>query len=390
MNAQTSFLFSFGQRRHSHIRHLLESARADQKSTGRFPWGKKGVFSPDITMSIRIEEGVALGNFTTMRVGGKAHFFARVRTVQDIEEAARFAEDHGLRLLVLGGGSNLLISDAGVHGLVIKIELKGTSFETKGGEGSTRMILSGGEVWDDVVRRSVERGLWGIENLSLIPGTVGGAVVQNIGAYGKEVCEHVAWVEVYDIERMAVRMFGKSDCVFGYRSSIFKSNKKLVVTRVAIDLSLHPRPRLEHEDVRRYIAEHRDIALSPENIRAAVIAIRTAKLPSSSVGTAGSFFKNPIVSLETFLRLQEKFPELHVRSEDDGRRKLSAAWLLDNVGGWRGVRLGNVGTHERQALVVVNHGNASSREIFDFAQKMKASIYQKTGVMLEEEVVVVS
>jgi UDP-N-acetylmuramate dehydrogenase len=231
--------------------------------------------------------------------------------------------------------------------------------------------------------------LWGVENLSRIPGTMGGAIMQNIGAYGVEICECVAWVEVYDMERMAIKMFLRDECMFGYRTSIFKSDRNLIVVRAALDLSRGAFPRIAYEDVKNYFNTHAEFVPTLDRIREAVTVIRTAKLPGHCLGTAGSFFKNPLVSMQEFVRLQKEFPEIKAYPHKGDRIKISAAWLLDKVVGWRGVRRGNAGVYEHQALVLVNHGGASAQEVFDLAKEMKESVFNKTGVMLEEEVVII-
>lgn len=338
-------------------------------------------------MNIRIEEGIALAPLTTMLVGGAARFFVRIVNISQISEALSFARAKNIPLLVLGGGSNVLIPDAGFSGLIMKIECKGISFELDE-ESRVRMIAGAGERWDYVVESAVLERLWGIENLSLVPGTLGGAIVQNIGAYGVEVCDSVLWVEAYDMQAMKTKIFLRNECMFGYRTSIFKTNRNLIVVRVALELDREEKAQIDYEDVKKYFLIQKNNAPSLEDIRSAIIAIRTAKMPAFPLGTAGSFFKNPIVSADVFERLKRMYPEIKAYVQGDGTVKLSAAWLLDKVCGWRGVRRGNVGVYEKQALILVNYDGASAQEILNLAQEMKDNVFQKTEIVLEEEVVI--
>ncbi|MCK9344997.1 MAG: UDP-N-acetylmuramate dehydrogenase [Candidatus Pacebacteria bacterium] len=332
-------------------------------------------------MAIQILENVALAPMTTMRVGGDARFFARVGGIEELSEAVLWAQRKGLPIFILGGGANTLVSQDGFVGLVIKIEMKGISYD------GNRVTVEAGEWWDDVVCDIVAHDLWGVENLSLIPGTVGGAVVQNIGAYGAEICNTIFSVEALDIEKMQIKTFLQAKCEFGYRESIFKKNKNLVVLRVTLELKNDGVPNTEYEDVKKYFENKNIEAPSLQEIREAIVAIRTAKMPAPPLGTAGSFFKNPVVDMTTYETLKKEFPEIKAYMQGDNTVKLSAAWLIDHVGGWRGYRKGDAGVHEKQALILVNYGNASAEEMLSLAHEIKNNIKEKTNVTLEEEVV---
>lgn len=336
-------------------------------------------------MTIFIKEHIPLAPMTTMRVGGNARFLARVKSLADLRSAVAFARSRNLPIFVLGGGSNMLVPSKGFPGLVLKIEFKGISYEENGS--SIQVIAGAGEVWDDVVRDVVKRGLWGIENLSLIPGTIGGAVVQNIGAYGIEARDTIAWVEAFDMQIMKIKKFSRDECKFGYRESIFKKNSNLIVVRAALDLTHEGIPHIEYQDVKTFFTEKKITEPTLADVRNAVVAIRTAKMPAPPLGTAGSFFKNPVVSGEELERLKLAFPEIKAYPQGDGTVKLSAAWLLDKVGKWNGFRRGDAGVYEHQALVLVNYGNATTENILSLAQEMKNVIKEKTNVVLEEEVV---
>lgn len=334
-------------------------------------------------MAIHIEEQVSLAQFTTMRVGGDARFFVRVASTEELREAISFSRSRNLPFFVLGGGSNTLVSGAGFLGLVIKIEVKGIVFE------NNHVTAGAGEVWDDVVRDVVAHNLWGIENLSLIPGTVGGAAVQNIGAYGVEARETIFSVDAFDIEKMKIKTFLRDECAFGYRESIFKKNKNLIVVSVALDLSTEKTPHIDYEDVKKYFNDDKITTPSLREIREAIVSIRTKKMPSSPIGTAGSFFKNPVVSDTQYESLKKQFPDVKAYLQGDNTVKLSAAWLIDHVGHWRGFRKGDAGVHEKQALILVNYGTATADEMLSLAREIKKNTKEKTGVTLEEEVVMI-
>lgn len=331
-------------------------------------------------MAIQIQEQVPLAPFTTMRVGGNACFFMRVSTVEELSEAVLWAREKGLPVFILGGGANTLVAQEGFSGLVIKIEIKGIAYE------GNRVTASAGEWWDDVVRDVVAHDLWGIENLSLVPGTVGGAVVQNIGAYGVEARDTIFSVEALDIEKIQIKTFLNSECEFGYRESIFKRDKNLIVLRATFELKKDAEPNINYEDVKKYFEKSRVSAPSLLQIREAIIAIRSAKMPVPPLGTAGSFFKNPVVDMVMYETLKTQFSDIKANIQGDKTVKLSAAWLIDHVGGWRGYRKGDAGVHEKQALILVNYGNASADEIISLAREIKKDIKEKTNVMLEEEV----
>jgi len=336
-------------------------------------------------MNILIEENASLAPMTTMKVGGHARFFVRVKNIEEIKEAVSWAYQKKVQFFILGGGANTLVGEKGFSGLVIKIECKGISYK-KSGE-STSVVIGAGEIWDDIVRDAVKRGLWGIENLSLVPGTAGGAVVQNIGAYGATLGDVVKEVEAFDTKTMNTKVFLRDECASGYRESVFKKNHYLIVTRVTLILRQNGKPLSNYEDVKKYFLEKRITKPSLSDMREAIIAIRTAKMPAPPLGTAGSFFKNPIVSKGEFLRLQKEFPEIKTYPAGENQVKISAAWLLDKVGGFRGFRDGDAGTYEKQALILVNHGTATAGDMISLAEKIKKSIKEKTGVTLEEEVV---
>jgi UDP-N-acetylmuramate dehydrogenase len=335
---------------------------------------------------MNLQEHVSLAPLTTFKIGGVARFFVDCATTAEIQEALAFAELRNLSIFILGGGSNILISDSGFDGLVIKISLSGIIEETID-ENTIRVIAGAGENWDTFVAYTVSKKLYGIENLSLIPGMVGATPVQNIGAYGVEVKDTIDWVEVFDFKDKTLKKLSNTQCQFGYRDSYFKhEGKGLVVTRVAFMLSKTEKLSLDYKDLVNYFAEKKILA-TLESVRQAVIEIRTIKLPDIKIlGTAGSFFKNPIIAKSAYEQLRKTYPEMPAFPIDAQTVKIPAAWLLDKVCGFKGTRRGAIGVYENQALVLVNFGGGTAAEIKHLAADMIFEVLDKTGITLEREV----
>jgi UDP-N-acetylenolpyruvoylglucosamine reductase len=473
---------------------------------------------------MEIIKGKQLADMTTFRIGGKAKFFCSVKDKQDLKVAVDFAREKKLPIFILGGGSNILISDKGFDGLVIKIDIKGikvespeskvesqrgeasdTSFGELRGEPSGRELglgnrgivrrknvsdaetylrASAGENWDDFVGRTVSNGYGGLENLSLIPGTVGAAPVQNVGAYGVEVGDLIESVEVFDTEGSNFKILSKEECKFSYRNSIFKHEKgRCIITSVLFKLKKNTEPDISYKDLKDYFSQNDQVSMineqgkvesmpvqsqgeaadtsfggllgepsgrvrgmgnqgiarrknvsvaesdsinntldsrSPEQanepshesadspvdgfhgndkvtsiynssiteVREAIISIRMSKLPNlNKFGTAGSLFKNPIISKEKYLELKEKYSELPNFPEVDGRVKVPLAWIIDKVCGLKGKKFGKAGVHETQALVIVNYGDANFEDIEKVASEVERVVKEKTGIEIEREVI---
>ena len=339
--------------------------------------------------AMTIRENILLAPYSTFKVGGPSRYFAAVTNDDDVRDAVRFARENDLEIFVLGGGSNVLIADSGFPGLVIRMENKGVQWGVKGG--SSTAIADAGMTWDTLVALCVSRGLFGVENLSGIPGTVGASVVQNIGAYGVEIAERVEWIEVYDREDDSVRRIAAADAAFGYRESIFKhdAGKQLIVLRVAFLLSHKAELKREYKDIQSYIREVKPVT-SLLDMREAVLAIRSRKFPDlEKYGTAGSFFKNPIVEASAAARFLQRYPDAPNYPLLGGSVKLSAAWIIDHILHMRGVREGNVGTWSEQALVLINYGGASADEIKNFAAHIQERAFHETAIALEPEAVFV-
>jgi UDP-N-acetylmuramate dehydrogenase len=333
---------------------------------------------------MKIEKEKELKNLTTFRIGGKAEFFVEIRDADELHEALEWSSAQGLPYFVLGGGSNVLISDKGFAGLVIKNNIMGLEFLEDG-----TVIAGAGEEWDKVVEESVKRGLWGIENLSHVPGSAGAAPVQNIGCYGQELSETFLWAEVFDMHTKEIRKMDVNGCRFGYRNSVFKLKPgRYVVLRLALSLRKDGEPNLGYRDLAEHFAERSD-APSLKDIREALWHIRKRKgmvVSSDLPRSAGSFFKNPVVSKEVYEKLQIKYPEIVVYPVTDDLVKISAAYLIDKVCGLRGLRKGSVGINENQALAILNYGNAKAEDVDSLAESIVGQVKTKTGVELEREV----
>jgi UDP-N-acetylmuramate dehydrogenase len=342
-------------------------------------------------LGMELLENISMKDFTTFRTGGLARWFFCVRSIEDLKKAVVFAKQKKLPFFVLGGGSNVLVSDDGYAGVVIKMEIGGVNFEEK--ENGTAFVAVGaGENWDAFVAMTVARGLVGLENLSLIPGTVGATPVQNVGAYGREVKDVILEVETFDTKTLEIKKFSAEECRFGYRDSFFKTveGKKYIITRVTFALQKNGTLKTDYKDVQEYFLKHTITDAHVADVRNAIVAIRTAKLPDiREYGTAGSFFKNPSIPNGLANEVLKKYPDIPLYPAGPDTKKISAGWLLDRVCGLKGVETGHVGTYKNQALVIVNHGGATAKEVLEFAKTLQEQVKNKTGITLGFEVQVI-
>lgn len=338
---------------------------------------------------IRFSENYSLKQHNTFGIDARAKFFFEFTEPDDL--LVFFNSNESLKeekLIVIGEGSNILFLND-FDGLVIHPNIPGIQI-VKEDRQNIWLEVGAGEVWDELVQYVVDFGLGGIENLSLIPGSVGAAPVQNIGAYGQEVGNVVEKVKGFDLNTKLTREFSTEQCEFRYRNSIFKNTLKnsFIITSVVFKLEKFPEYILNYGQVEEKAKEKGEINLS--TIREAVIQIRQSKLPDvKDLGNAGSFFKNPEVDLELAEGLKLQFENIPVYPAKNSKTKLAAGWLIEKAG-WKGVREGEVGVHEKQALVLVNYGNATGQQIFDFSSKIKQSVLEKFGVELEREVICVT
>lgn len=333
---------------------------------------------------IRVFENSDLSARNSFKVHQQAAKIVEFDSNSDLQQV--FAEHITDRWMVMGGANNILFTRDIDFPIIIprneQIEIL-----SEGNEGVYVRVGAGLE-WDELVAWSVERGLWGLENLSLIPGKVGAAPVQNIGAYGAEAKDTIASVEMFFPEQGAFVTLAAEHCGFGYRESVFKHTLKgrVIITSVTFCLSKVAAPKLGYGDVEREVEARGGVSLT--NIREAICAIRRAKLPDTAVtGNAGSFFKNPIVEASVAQNLLEQYPDMpHYPTTDTTKVKLAAGWLIDQCG-LKGYSEGNVGVHSRQALVLINTtGNATGSEVIAFAGKVCQTVAQKFGITIEPEV----
>jgi UDP-N-acetylmuramate dehydrogenase len=332
-----------------------------------------------------IKENAPLSPLTTFQIGGPARYLISAQSLDDMQAGLKLAGEKALPVFILGGGSNLLVQDGGFYGVVIKIELAGVQVEEGEAPTSKVVIAEAGEGWDDLVERCVNEKLWGIENLSGIPGTVGGAVVQNIGAYGAALSEVLLWTEALDTTTGEVKRFTNAECLFGYRDSFFKHHANYIVLRAALGLSTTPAPNVSYKDLAKLFTSS---SVDIDAIRKAVLEIRKGKFPDLTVeGTAGSFFKNPIVTVEEAQALEEQYPGLEVFVMPETRGvKVPLAWLLDNVLKLKGERVGGARLYEKQPLVIAAAHNTKSSDVVALVEKIKTEVKDKLHIDIEPEV----
>ncbi|MEO1752088.1 UDP-N-acetylmuramate dehydrogenase [Thiofaba sp. EF100] len=332
---------------------------------------------------MHLEQHASLLAYNTFRVEARARYFLTLEQLADIPAFLGDARLQGLPRLILGGGSNILFR-ADFPGMVVRVALRG--LELLGEDDSHRFVrAAAGENWHDFVRWTVEQGWPGLENLSLIPGTVGAAPVQNIGAYGVELAEVCAAVEAVDLTTGEFHRFDRAACRFTYRDSLFKQQTgRWLITAVTFRLPKTFTPRLDYPGVREALGE---VEPTPLAVSDAICSVRRAKLPGlapGEPGSAGSFFKNPLVPAGQAEVLRASYPGLPAWPQPDGRAKLSAAWLIEQCG-WKGCREGDAGVYAKHALVLVNHGRATGAELWRLAEAIRASVRQRFGVDLEPE-----
>tara|TARA_R110002124_G_scaffold282114_1_gene457020 strand:+ start:2716 stop:3744 length:1029 start_codon:yes stop_codon:yes gene_type:complete len=334
---------------------------------------------------LSILENFDLTDLNTMGVSSKASFFTDAGSVEELKEAIHFAKDKKLEILVLGGGSNILFKN-NFKGLVLLNSLGGKKFISK--KDKVEVTVSAGENWHELVLFCVKRGLGGIENLSLIPGSVGAAPIQNIGAYGAELQDVFVSLEALIISTGEIKTFTKDECNFGYRDSVFKNELKgqAVITSVTLALSRNGEPTASYRALSELLEKKHITKPSIKDISDAVIEIRQSKLPDpNEIGNTGSFFKNPVISVDHFNKLKSKYPEIPSYPVTERQVKVPAGWLIDKDG-WKGKRIGDAGVHEKQALVLVNHGKATGEEIWNLASQIRLSIQEKFNILLIPEV----
>lgn len=337
---------------------------------------------------IDIQENVPLAPLTTLRVGGPARYFTVAKSEAEIVEALEYADDRGLPVLILGGGSNMVVSDDGFSGVVIAIALRGTAY-IEDGDQAVLATAAAGEDWDLFVSECVGRGLAGIECLSGIPGRVGGTPIQNVGAYGQDVSETIVSVRCLARHERKIVDFTNSECGFSYRSSLFNSTHRdrYVVLSVEFRLVSQGAPKIEYRDLK----EHFNGRLpSLAETRDAVLAIRKAKSmvidpADPNCLSAGSFFKNPVVTFEVFDPIAAAYPAIPHFVVGDGMVKIPAAWLVEQAGFHKGYRLGGAGISSNHSLAIINLGGGSAAEIVTLKERIQQAVSSKFHIDLVPE-----
>lgn len=333
---------------------------------------------------MKIQQNASLLSYNTFGIDAKTDYLIEYNSLEDLQSVLQSDIIRNKKVLHVGGGSNLLFlkdfDGVILHSAIHSIE------KLREDEQSVYVEAGSGVVWDDFVAYAVENGWGGIENLSLIPGETGAAAVQNIGAYGVEIQDVIEVVKAVDVNTAELKLFSNKECKYGYRDSIFKKELKgkCIITSVVFRLKKTAEFNLTYQHLEEAVLRNGNIDL--KNIRQTIISIRESKLPDPKItGNAGSFFMNPVVSKQTFLSLQEKYSQIPHYYISETEEKIPAGWLIEQCG-WKGKRLGNAGVHDKQALVIVNHGGATGAEIAHLAREIQSSVKKNFGIDLKLEV----
>jgi UDP-N-acetylmuramate dehydrogenase len=351
-----------------------------------------------LDVDLEIQEDVPLAPLSTIGVGGIARYYTRATHPEAVAAALRWAAQRSLPVFVLGGGSNVIISDEGHAGLVLHVALRGVEAHQRDGEVDLR--VAAGESWDELVGMAVGHGWAGIECLSGIPGLVGATPIQNVGAYGQDVSETLTSVETLDRQTLRQAVFSSEDCRFGYRESRFKREDRERHIVLAVTYRLRPggAPAVRYAELVRHLEEQGRSSPTVAEVRAAVIELRRRKSmvlnpEDPNARSVGSFFVNPVVAADTFAAIQNAVGDDTTVPHwpmPGGRVKLSAAWLIERAGLVRGYSRGNVGLSSRHALAIVNRGNAAARDVIELAREVRGKVHERFGVLLTPEPVFVN
>lgn len=335
-----------------------------------------------------IRENASLLPYNTFGIDAKARFMVKVNSVDELRAIITDERVRSLPRLIIGGGSNVLLTKD-FEGLVILNSIKGIDVISEN-EDEVVLEVGAGEVWHELVMHCVNKDWGGIENLSLIPGSVGAAPMQNIGAYGVEIKDVFVQLSALNLSTLQLENFSNEECQFGYRESVFKRELKgqHMITSIHLRLSKNPSVNTSYGAIEAELKAEGISTPTIKDVSAAVIKIRQSKLPDpAELGNAGSFFKNPIIDRSTFEVIKARHPEVPNYSAPNGI-KLAAGWLVEQCG-WKGKRVGNCGSHAKQALVIVNYGGSTGSEIFDLSEQIMKSVKSEFGIQLEREVNVV-
>jgi UDP-N-acetylmuramate dehydrogenase len=333
---------------------------------------------------MNIRKNISLKNYNTFSIDVNASEFVEIKSLDDLQQLREQAKLDDV--FVLSGGSNMLLTKD-IETLVVRIDIKGIKIES---ENANSVVVSAmaGEDWPEFVKWTVGKGFHGLENLTDIPGRVGSSPIQNIGAYGVELKDSFLKLEAFNLESGEIEVFDNSDCEFAYRESVFKGKLKgkYIIVKVYFDLSKNAELKLDYGAITSVLQSKNITNPNISDLSACISEIRASKLPDpKEIGNSGSFFKNPVISVEHFESLKSNYADIPSYTIDENSVKVPAGWLIDKVG-WKGYRNGDAGVHKNQALVLVNYGNASGSEIYQLAREIQKDIFKKFGVELSMEV----
>lgn len=336
---------------------------------------------------MEISENSSLQTLHSFGCNEKANYFAKIDSIEAIEKYIHWAKDKNLPYLILGAGSNILFTKT-FEGLVLKMEIMGIK-KIKETASEVFLEVGAGENWHHFVSYCVQKGWGGVENLSLIPGSVGAAAIENIAAYGVEAKDSIVSVTAYDTQTAQLIIHLNSDCTFGYRTSLFKLDKtRYIISSVQFVLQKQPIFRTEYGAIKEVLHLKNNKKPSLEAISNAVVQIRSEKFPDpKKLGNAGSFFKNPSITKDLYEVLATKYPKIIAYPITDDTYKIAAGWLMEACG-WKGIQKGSVGCYEKQSLVIVHYNNGPGMEIYNFSEEIIQSVFVKFGILLEREVVI--
>jgi UDP-N-acetylmuramate dehydrogenase len=333
-----------------------------------------------------IKTNIPLADYLTMKIGGNADYFATVSSLEELQQALSFADTHELPFFVIGGGSNVIDRDEPYHGLIIHNQIKGFGIIADTSQ-TTTLKLGAGEIWDDVVKRSVDMNLTGIEAMSAIPGTCGAAPVQNVGAYGQEISDTMLSLEAYDTQTKQLVTLSSEDCEFSYRHSIFRGSAfgRYIITSVTLELFKSPPQPPFYTALQKYLDESGIENYTPQTIRSAVTAIRASKLPDPTIQpNSGSFFKNALIAKWQLDELLAAYPEIPHYKMSDGRYKIPTGWLIEQTG-IKGSLLNGMRVNPDNALVLINESATSYRDLANARETIINTVRDKFQIIIEQE-----
>ena len=334
-----------------------------------------------------MKKNVNLQPYNSFGFNAKAKYFVEINHIDELQKLIKTPEFKKEKHLILSGGNNILLTNDFFDGIVVLMNNKGIEIVA---ENDDQVVIraKAGEDWPEFVKQMVSRGYYGVENLAHIPGKVGAAPVQNIGAYGMELKDSFLECQALNLTTGETLIFTRDACCFGYRQSIFKNELKgqFVIVSVDFKLAKHAELKLEYGNIKSFLAEHGMSDPTLQQLHDAIVAIRDAKLPDPKVtGNAGSFFKNPVIPLEQFEALQKQYPEIPHYPDAESMVKVPAGWLIEKAG-WKGWRDEHVGVYEKQALVLVHYGNGTGNDIVMLSEKIQQSVFEKFGIQISPEV----